>query len=302
MIGFLSIVWDVDPEIFSIGKFSVRYYGLAWALTFAVGMWMFIKFVKKDGYPPKVFDSVFWYGVLSTVIGARLGHCLFYDPAYYLSHPLEILYVWQGGMASHGAALGLLLGLWLFSRKNKIPYIWSLDRIMLPVTIGGAMVRLGNLMNSEIYGVATDKPWGFIFVKRGEILAKHPTQIYEALAYLITFLILMWLYYRKDAGHKRPGLMFGVGLLGVFVSRFVIEYVKEPQEVFEQGWLLLMGQWLSIPFIILGIWMIVRGLRQPKIDAQIKEKSRLKAEKSRKDVLSNVRSLSSSESEKKDKE
>lgn len=290
MDSIQGIVWDVSPTLFSIGGLEVRYYGLAWALTFLVGMVMFNSFVKRDGYQPKVFDSVFWYGVLSTIIGARLGHCLFYDPAFYLTHPWEMLYIWEGGLASHGAAIGLLIGLWLFAKRNKVPYIWGLDRIMLPVTVGGAMVRLGNLMNSEIYGVETDLPWGFVFVNMGETVAKHPTQLYEALCYLITFGVLMFLFYVKDSGRKRPGLIFGVGLIGVFLSRFFIEYVKNPQVTFEQGWGLLMGQWLSIPFILLGVWVIYTAYRKPELFSPSLRREKAKAEKPKKDPMDNIKS------------
>ncbi|MCD7969396.1 MAG: prolipoprotein diacylglyceryl transferase [Alistipes sp.] len=274
-MGFLSIVWDFNPTLFSIGSVEIRYYSVTWMLTFLIGMWMFEKFVRQDGYPDKVFNSVFWFGFLSTIIGARLGHCLFYEPEYYLSDPIKIFYIRQGGLASHGAAVGLLLGLWMFSRKNKIPYIWSLDRIMLPVTVGGGLVRLGNLMNSEIYGSPTSLPWGFEFIRDPRwwqpvaeggsgALPVHPTQIYEAICYFITFGILVWLFYKRDAGHKRPGLVFGVGLIGVFLSRFFIEFIKNPQEAFEADMSLLMGQWLSIPFIVAGIWLTVRALRRPE--------------------------------------
>lgn len=286
----LSVYWDVDPVMFSVGSIGVRYYGLTWALTFLVGMWMFHDFFKREGYPPKMLDSIFWFGVLSTIIGARLGHCLFYDPVYYLSHPIKILDLRGGGLASHGAALGLLTGLWMFSRKKKMPYIWSLDRIMFPVTVGGAMVRLGNLMNSEIYGVETDMPWGFIFARVGETVPKHPTQLYEALCYLVTFAVLLWLYYGRDIGRKRPGILFGVGLIGVFLSRFFIEFIKNPQETFEQGWALDMGQWLSIPFIVLGVWMIVRALRRPAV--QPAPEAKRDAAKSKQDALANVKSKS----------
>lgn len=288
---FLSVVWDVDPVFFSIGSFEIRYYGLTWVLTFTVGMIMFSSFVKREGYKPQVSDSIFWFGVLSTIIGARLGHCLFYDPGYYLSHPLEILNMRQGGLASHGAAIGLLTGLWLFSRKNKMPYIWSLDRIMFPVTIGGAMVRIGNLLNSEIYGIETDKPWGFIFVRTGETVPKHPTQIYEAICYVITFIILIWMYYKKDFGRKRPGLIFGTGLIGVFLSRFFIEYIKNPQVEFEDGMSLLMGQWLSIPFILAGIWIIAMALRKPVLEpVAVTDKKQPKT--SKEEALANVKSTS----------
>ena len=222
MFSLLSVSWDVNPVMFSIGPLEIRYYGLTWALAIGLGAWFFTKFVKREGLPEKVADSIFWYGTLATIIGARLGHCLFYEPSYYLTHPIEILNLRQGGLASHGAAIGLLIGLWLFSRKNKLPYMWSLDRIMLVVGIGGAFVRIGNLMNSEIYGIETSLPWGFIFLHNGEVVPKHPTQIYEALCYIVTFLIEMWLYYRKDAGRRYPGLMFGVGLIGIFLTRFFI--------------------------------------------------------------------------------
>lgn len=289
----LSVVWDVDPAIFSIGSLEVRYYGLTWAFTFLVGLWFFHNFIKREGLSPKLLDSLFWFGILSTIIGSRLGHCLFYDPEYYLSHPLEILNLRKGGLASHGAALGLLTGLWLFSRYKKMPYIWSLDRIMFPVTLGGAAVRLGNLMNSEIYGMETDLPWGFIFVRAGETMPKHPTQIYEALCYIITFLILVWLYYHKNAGQRRPGILFGVGLIGVFLSRFFIEFIKNPQESFEEGWTLDMGQWLSIPFVILGVWIIVRALRRPPVEPAEAKAGQRSAE-SKAAAAANVKSASSS--------
>lgn len=270
---FLSVVWDVNPTFFHIGSLDIRYYGVLWAVAFMIGIWLFSKFVKREGLPEKVLDSIFWYGTIATILGARLGHCLFYDTAYYLAHPIEILYFRQGGMASHGAAIGLLIGLWLFSRRNKLPYIWSLDRIMVPVAIGGAGIRIGNLINSEIYGVETNLPWGFIFVRTGESVPKHPTQIYEALCYVLIFLILLWFYYKRDAGRRHPGLMFGVGLIGIFLSRFFIEYIKNPQEPFELGMPLFMGQILSIPFIILGIVMVVYGLKhKPQVIESVHEK------------------------------
>lgn len=280
MNNFLSIVWDFNPVLFSVGSFEVRYYGLTWALAFGVSMILFINIIKLEGYPEKMFDSIFWYAVLSTIIGARLGHCLFYNFDYYMANPIQILNLRQGGLASHGAAFGLLLGLWLFSRKNKMPYIWSLDRIMVAVAISGAIIRLGNLFNSEIYGVETSLPWGFVFVRAGETVAKHPTQIYEALCYLLLFFLLAWFYYKRDMARKHPGFMFGVGLIGAFLSRFFIEYIKNPQEDFEVNMSLLMGQWLSVPFIILGVVMIVMSLRgrfvaelpKPAVNTKTKKK------------------------------
>ncbi len=275
MNHFLTVVWDFDPVLFRLGSLDIRYYGLMWALAILIGAKLFDNFCKREGLPSSVSESIFIYGALATIIGARLGHCLFYEPMRYLSEPWTIVTGFrEGGMASHGAAVGLLIGLWLFSRRNRLPYIWSLDRIMIAVGIGGAIVRLGNLFNSEIYGTATTLPWGFEFVRSGAWVrdfadkvpsAVHPTQIYEALCYLATFGVLCWLYYGRDLARRRPGVLFGVGLLGIFLTRFFIEFIKVEQESFEQGWALDMGQWLSIPFIVLGVWMIVRGLRRPEV-------------------------------------
>lgn len=213
------------------------------------------------------FDIRLWH--VSYDYRRAFGALSFYDPMEYLREPWTIITGFRdGGLASHGAAIGLLIGLWLFSRKNKLPYIWSLDRIMIPVGIGGALVRLGNLFNSEIFGTATSLPWGFEFVRSAKWVnefapaAVHPTQIYEALCYLVTFGVLCWLYYAKDMGRRRPGLLFGVGLLGIFLTRFFLEFIKTEQEAFEVGWTFDMGQWLSIPFIVLGIWMIVRACKR----------------------------------------
>ena len=275
MNTLLIVDWSFDPIHFSLGGLGVRYYGLMWVLAIFIGAKFFENFARREGLPESVSESVFWYGTLGTILGARLGHCLFYDPAYYLSNPWEIITGFRdGGLASHGAAIGLLVGLWLFARKNRLPYIWGLDRIMIPVGIGGALVRLGNLFNSEIFGGPTTLPWGFRFLRSREWQvvcapeACHPTQIYEGLCYLITFLILCWLYYRKDYGRRRPGIIFGVGLLGVFFTRFVIEYVKLEQGGADTGLFLKMGQILSIPFILLGIWMVIRAFRRPECDIE----------------------------------
>ena len=258
----LVVTWDVNPALFHLGSFEVRYYGVLWAVALGISAYIFHHIMIREGLSEKTFDSVFWFGVISTVLGSRLGHCLYYDPGYYLTHPVEILDIRQGGMASHGAAVGLLIGLWLFSRKNKLPYIWSLDRISIVVAISGVAVRLGNLMNSEIYGTVTSLPWGFIFVRDGETLPKHPTQIYEALCYLVLFVILLWMYYKKDLARRRPGVMFGFFLIILFGTRFLIEFIKNPQVDFEQHMVLNMGQLLSIPFIVAGVVILWRALKQ----------------------------------------
>ncbi|MBQ3083817.1 MAG: prolipoprotein diacylglyceryl transferase [Alistipes sp.] len=276
MMQMLSVVWDFDPVMIRIGSFDIRYYGLMWAVAILVAAKFFDNFVKREGLPERVSESIFLYGTLGTIIGSRLGHCLFYDPGYYLSNPWEIIVGFRdGGMASHGAAIGILIGLWLFSRKNQLPYLWALDRIMIGVGIGGAAVRIGNLCNSEIFGTPTSLPWGFEFVRslkwQREFApaAVHPTQLYEALCYLVTFVILVVLYYRYDMARRRPGLLFGVGLVGIFVTRFFIELIKVNQEAFEEGMTLNMGQWLSVPFIVLAGYMIYRSLHRPAIEVPV---------------------------------
>ena len=271
MVNYLSVVWDFDPIFFSIFGVEVRYYGVMWAMAILIGAKFFDNFCKREGMSQSVSESIFMYGTIATIVGARVGHCLFYDPIEYLSDPLTIITgIRDGGMASHGAAVGLLIGLWLFSRKNKLPYTWALDRIMIPVGIGGAFVRLGNFFNSEIFGTKTTLPWGFEFVRSNKWVhefapaAVHPTQLYEAICYLVTFGILMFLYYKKDMGRRRPMVMFGVGLIGIFLTRFFVEFIKVEQEAFEQGMVLDMGQWLSIPFVILAVVMIYKGFKSPE--------------------------------------
>ncbi len=262
---FAIITWDVNPEIFRIGNFAVRWYGLLFASGFLFGYLLFQKMFKNEGIKEDVLDKLTVYAALGTIIGARLGHCLFYEPSYYLAHPIEIIKVWQGGLASHGAALGILLALWLFIRKVKKPYIWILDRIVIVTALAGAMIRLGNLMNSEIYGIETTLPWGFVFLRNNEVAPKHPTQIYEALAYLIIFVLLHRIYWRKKAGEFIQGSIFSLFLILVFTFRFFIEYVKEDQVAFEAGMKLNMGQWLSIPFVLIGVVLLIYSIRKHRL-------------------------------------
>lgn len=258
----LAVNWSVDPEIFSIGPVSVRYYGLLFMSGFILGYWMFTKFFKREGLPLTLLDTLLYLLLGCTLVGSRLGHVLFYQPEYYLANPVEILKVWEGGLASHGGTIAIMIGMWWFvkkyGRKYNFNYIWILDRLAVAVCFAAAFIRLGNLMNSEIYGNPTDLPWGFIFELRGETLPKHPTQLYEALCYLGTGIILSCLYwFRLDK--IKQGLLLGIFFIGIFASRFLIEYVKEPQVSFEEGMILNMGQILSIPFIIMGIALIVRS-------------------------------------------
>jgi prolipoprotein diacylglyceryl transferase len=257
-----SITWNVNPEIFPLGPFSIRYYGLLFAAGFYIGYMIVRKMFRIEGLSDELLDKLTIYMVVATVIGARLGHCLFYEPEYYLKNPIEILMVWHGGLASHGGAIGILVALLIFSRKFKKPYIWVLDRIVVPTALAGCFIRLGNLMNSEIYGYETDLPWGFIFVRSGETVAKHPTQIYEALSYLVIFVILYFIYFKAPKkGNPRPGLLFSLFLILVFTARFIIEYVKEVQVDMETAWALKLGQSLSIPFIVAGLAILIWSYR-----------------------------------------
>ena len=257
------IVWDVSPVAFTIpnavpllGGHEIRWYGMLFALAFIVGYYLMQRIFKKEGESEKLLDSIFTYMIIFTVLGARLGHCLFYEPEYYLSHPLDILKIWEGGLASHWASIGILIGLYFFSKQNHKPFLWTMDRVVIPVAIGGAFVRLGNLMNSEIFGHVTSMPWGFYFKNYYDPAfttdPRHPTQIYEALSYFIIFIITYRMYLKAD-GHPKRGTIFGWFLIMLFTVRFFIEFLKEPQVGFEQHMLLNMGQLLSIPFIIAGI-------------------------------------------------
>jgi phosphatidylglycerol---prolipoprotein diacylglyceryl transferase len=253
----LAINWNVNPEI-SLGPLTIRYYGILFAIGFLVGYQVISNIFKNEGKTQKELDQVAMVVIFATVIGARLGHCFFYEPAYYLANPLEILMIWKGGLASHGAAVAILLGLWLYSRKNKnIPFLWFIDRLVIVVAFSGALIRLGNFINSEIYGLPSDLPWAVVF-QRIDDIARHPVQLYESLSYL---LISFFLYYKyKKLKTKVPsGLLLGYFLTLVFGARFVLEFFKSYQADFLAGAAFDMGQLLSIPFVIAGIILIVRA-------------------------------------------
>ena len=231
ILNFIN--WNANPEIFHLGGLSVRWYGLLFAAGFYVGYLVMERFFKKENVPIAVLDKLAMYMIVSTVIGARLGHCLFYEPAYYLSNPIEILYIWHGGLASHGAAIGIIFALFLFSKTQKKSFWWVIDRIVIVVALAGFFIRTGNLMNSEIYGHTTNLPWGFVFLRDHETIPRHPTQIYEALCYLALFFVLRWYYYKKE-GNPNNGFLFGSFLIILFSVRFVIEFLKETQVNFEK--------------------------------------------------------------------
>jgi prolipoprotein diacylglyceryl transferase len=220
--------------------------------------------LKSEKVPQKWIDSLFFYIIIATIVGARLGHVFFYGWEYYSQHPGEILKVWHGGLASHGGALGIIIALLIHSKLiTKRNVFWTIDRIVVPTALVAGFIRLGNLMNSEIYGIETSLPWGFIFERNGETVPKHPTQIYEALAYFISFGILRYLYWRTRAKHKE-GLISGAFFVLIFSARFFIEFIKEDQEAFEATMALNMGQWLSIPFVLAGLFLMVRAIKLPE--------------------------------------
>lgn len=273
---FDYIEWTASPVLFEIGPVKLRWYALMFIVGFFLGEKMMEHFYKRDGKDPESVTKLFVYCFLGTLIGARLGHCLFYAPGHYLSHPIEILKVWEGGLASHGGTLGVFLAVLLYAKRDKISSLFVFDRLAIAVAPVAALIRIGNLFNHEIYGHETDVPWAFRFVENARHWAElgeapkmtapcHPTQLYEAGAYLMVFFLHLWLYKKTDAG-RRPGLLLGSFFLLVFGSRFLIEYLKNVQEKFEEGMFLDMGQLLSIPFIIGGIWLIIRALRRPAVD------------------------------------
>lgn len=259
------ILWDVNPEIFGIKSFSIRWYGLLFAMGFLIGQRIMAHIFKKEGLKESLLDSLLLTMVLATVIGARFGHFLFYEPQVLVNDPLQVITPPFAGLASHGALIGILLGLLIFSKMQKMNFLWVSDRIVIVVALAGFFIRLGNLMNSEIVGKVTDVPWAFIFKRLTEYgiysqLPRHPAQLYEALACLVLCFILyrIWNKYKTETPQ---GLLLGIFLIWVFGLRFVWEFYKEPQVAFENDLPLYMGQILSIPAVLLGIFFLVRSLQ-----------------------------------------
>ncbi|KXC09016.1 prolipoprotein diacylglyceryl transferase [Porphyromonas gingivalis] len=271
------ITWDFDPVLFTLFGHPIVWYGLLFALGLIIlGPWIEKKMWEHEKLDPKWFESLAVYVFVGTIVGARLGHVLFYDPAYYLANPAKIFVTWEGGLASHGGTIGIIIACWLYShRVTRKSILWVLDRLAVPTGIVAAMIRLGNLTNSEIFGRPTTLPWGFRFIRSEEYrhlvpnmdMGCHPTQIYEALCYLAVFALCMWLYWKRDAARRYSGLIVGVFLTGIFLSRFIIERIKIVQEPWELKLIesvgLNMGQLLSIPFVLAGIWLIIRAVKNP---------------------------------------
>jgi len=271
------IHWDTDPEIFTLLGFPIRYYGLLFAagilLCIRVLGWIF----KKEGISLSDLDKLTIYGIVGIIAGARLGHCLFYEPQYYLAHPLEMLFpikfldeggvefIGYQGLASHGGVLGLILALYFYARKTNHSILGTIDKIAVVSGLGFGFIRLANFMNSEIIGIPTTKPWGVIF-ERVDNIPRHPAQLYEAIAYFLVFGIMVFLYqYKRD--RFRKGFLFGLATVLFFTARILIEFVKENQVGFEEGMTFNMGQLLSLPYIAIGIGFMIYGLKKPRVPA-----------------------------------
>ena len=257
-----AIVWPFQPEIFSFLGITLRWYGMLFAAAFVLGYYLTRKELLAVNFSEKAIDLWLVYMLVGTVVGARLGHCFFYEPDYFLAHPIEIFKTWNGGLASHGGAIGILITLGFFAWQQKISYLWTIDTIASVTALGGMFIRIGNLMNSEIIGKASDMPWAFIFPNVDQI-PRHPTQLYEAICYFLIFLFLRHLHkkYQDRAPH---GFRISWFLVLVFGTRILIEFFKEPQESFEANMVLNMGQWLSVPFVLAGSIFLVFLYRKIK--------------------------------------
>jgi phosphatidylglycerol---prolipoprotein diacylglyceryl transferase len=256
--------WNFDPEIFrlQLGSFTLapRYYGLMFAMGFLIGYQIVEKIYKKEGKNIESLSSLLGHLLIGTIVGARLGHCLFYEPEYYLRHPLEMLFIWKGGLASHGGTLGVLIAVYFYTLKHRDqPYIWLADRLAAPVALTAAFIRIGNFFNSEILGKPAEVPWAIIF-ERIDSFPRHPAMLYESLSYFILFVITSLQYWKFDSA-RQPGRISGFFFMWVFGSRFLIEFFKENQVDFESAMALNMGQLLSIPFVIAGFLVYTGKLK-----------------------------------------
>lgn len=273
-MSYLSIIWNPSPEIVDFGAFALRYYSLMFVLAFLLGIYIEKKLYKNDQVDEEIVDSLFVYVALATLLGARLGEVFFYNWSYFKHHLLEILVPIQfspfkiigfSGLASHGAAIGILISIFLFQRY-RLPqksYLWIIDRVVIPVAIGGAFVRIGNLMNSEIVGKYTGSDFGFVFKRLGETEPRYPTQIYEAIGYVLVFLVIWFIYWKTDK-KKQEGFIFGVFMILLWSVRFIVEYWKERQDGEDMNALLNMGQTLSIPMILIGVFFVFKDRLLPK--------------------------------------
>ena len=254
------ITWDINPILVSLGPLKVHWYGLLFALGFIIGFQIMQWIFQREHKNIEDLDKLLWFLLIGVIVGARLAHVIFYDPSYYFANPIKILTIWEGGLASHGGAIGAMIGLYLFKRNKEYSYLWLLDRLAIPTALLATFIRTGNLFNSEIVGIPTTVPWAVIF-QRVDALPRHPAQVYEALCYLFIFIVLFWLYKTTKIKDK-AGMLFGLLLSFVFIARLLIEFVKSKQEAYNSELWLNTGQILSIPFILIGLLLIILAIRK----------------------------------------
>lgn len=272
LLAGLIYLRSIHPDGLTVGPIAVRWYGLMFLIGFLAGYRIVWHMFRHEGAPEQWLPTLLIYVAVATIVGARLGHCFFYEWDYYSAHPAKIIAFWEGGLASHGGTIAIIIAIFIYSRTvtHRSP-LWTFDRLVVAIALVGALIRLGNLFNSEIFGTATTLPWGFKYplsrewqtLYGPEGLACHPTQIYEALCYLALFGLLMYMYWKKNA-QERPGLILGTFFIGIFLPRLLIEFVKNPQEAFEENMVLNMGQLLSVPFILAGILLIYYAMTRPR--------------------------------------
>ncbi len=261
----ININWDVNPEIFRLGGFALRYYSLFFALAFLLSYAIMARIFKKENVPGEYLNRLSIFLGVGTILGARLGHTLFYEFSYYKNHLLEIFLPFRiengkfeltgyQGLASHGAAIGIIIAVVWYCRKYKQSFLWIMDRLVIVVALSAFFIRIGNLFNSEIIGKPSNASWAFVF-EREDMVPRHPAQLYEAILYLFIFGILLFLY-KGNIQKRRDGFIFGSFLIMLFTVRFLVEFVKENQETFENTLPINMGQILSIPFILIGLYLM----------------------------------------------
>jgi phosphatidylglycerol---prolipoprotein diacylglyceryl transferase len=264
----LSVIhWNVDPEIFNLFGFSVRWYGLSWAMAFLFGYQILSYMMEREKRPQEQADDLLLYVMVSAVVGARFGHYFFYETPLLFQDPLQFL--WDmvrppyAGLASHGAAVGIPLALYLYARKYNEKFLYLTDRIVIVTASGGAFIRFGNLLNSEIVGKPTDQPWGFVFERLNENFARHPAQLYECLSCVVLFVVLFSIW-KKNTTQLPLGLLTGIFFIALFAMRFFYEFLKENQVSFEDSMSYNMGQWLSLPGVLFGVVVLWYALKYPK--------------------------------------
>lgn len=255
----MIFTWDIDPVLLRLGPLTLSWYGALFAGGFLAGLQIMQWIYRREARQAAELDTLLWYVVVGTVVGMRLVHCFFYEPQYFLAHPIEILKVWQGGYASHGGALGLLIAVYLYCKGEGRPgYLWLLDRLAIPAVLAGAMIRIGNFFNSEIFGEPTGGGYGVVFTRVDvEALPRHPVQLYEAFAYVAIFVVLLQMYRRAQS--LRDGALAGWYLVLVFGARFLLEFLKTPQATYEEGFAIYVGQYLSVPFVVVGTVLLWRA-------------------------------------------